>query len=130
MSNENRLVLTLIDRDNEITGIVLDRQTPALTDEYGHPTIDFDTHPFVQSWKPGLAEADDNPSLTKTFLNAFLLKPSPGLPSAWLESEDPEVFEAHMDAFLEAMNLLTGKQVIGVHKYEKGDNEWPSLEVE
>jgi hypothetical protein len=109
---ENKLVLFLMDRDEEITEFLLDCDYSELTDQFGSPAIDFEGHPFVQT-------QPTSKNHTNAFLDAFLLKPSPGVSFEWLESENVDVYKSNLEGFKEAILLLTGKLVVGIYKYEK-----------
>lgn len=101
------LALDLIDRWGERDRVyVTDPTHPELTDEYGAPVLDLESNPFF----PARQGISSNP--VKTYLDSFMCRPSPGLPTFWVDQ--PHMAETHGKHFADAISVLTGKILVGL----------------
>lgn len=92
---------------------VFDPTLPELTDEFGLPALDLATHPFFpQAFAP--QKIGEHP--VKRVLDAFFMRPSPGLSVRWIDMPDTKAWEVHFDLLDIAIQIMLGKRVVSVTK--------------
>lgn len=111
--------LELVSRFGEpVTLWVRDTTTPFLEDPQGRPVMDYGPM-FPQPY------SIDNPPGThpaKFFLDAFLMRPSPGLYTQWIQMPNTTLYKRYHQAFAIALYVITGKFLRKVTWYEpQGD---------
>lgn len=107
--------LNLLSRyGDETEAWVNDFAEPLLVDSRGFSLIDLSRHPYFPIPR-AMSTADQEP--VKYWLDGFLMRPSPGIPSSWLNlPETSHAYAMHLELLTQAVLLLTGKLVAGVDK--------------
>jgi hypothetical protein len=91
---------------------ILDPLCPELTDELGRPVVDLS--PFGRVLPS--AQPQNTPGF-KFVLDAFVVRPSPGLSTAWLTfPPDNVAYQNVFEDWVIAIGLLTGKRLVSVSK--------------
>lgn len=99
--------------DDGVVIHVFDPAAPELTDEFGLPALDLSTHPyFPQTYAP--QKIGEHP--VKRVLDAFVMRPSPGLSVAWVDMPGTKAWDVHFELLDIAVQIMLGKRLVNVTK--------------
>jgi len=106
--------LEMVDRFGHVISYYIhDPICPVLVDKWGRPIISFG----------GVFRAFRRPSLSdpqyKMVMDAFIMRPSPGLFIYWIEMPDTPAYKHSFKLYAEALYLMTGKRLTGISVQEK-----------
>lgn len=107
--------MLLLDRLGRLgEAYILDDWNPQLTDEYGCPILDLETHPlFPQPRRPLPRDCPD----VRFMLDPFMVRPAPPLMTGWMDlAPESEGYKRSFKVFQDAIMCLTGRLVVALTK--------------